>query len=419
MKNYIIISVCFFSIFSYSQESVFNTLNNKGVGVFDVNAQLFFINQKTFHSPDNILELSNTINNATSMAFTLNYKSPKIKHFSVTLSYIQAMVLQEYSSLSVNAADVLQNGSFGILNNVSINYHLETIGFKEGIISVGRFALDTGFMTRNRLRQKNQAYEGVLIDIPDVGNWRITLGYLSKFSSWKSNPNEFKPISSAYISDIDKGQEFVEVSHSNKEANVSFGAYYISANNLWNIVGIYYLQKIITFGKDINLNIRGKSIFQWDNGTTTKGETIEGIQPGVLLNYRGLSLETGAFLVPQKTAKENTFLQNPFGAKLIVSEPLLGTNSSYNEGSESYYLESSYRFSKGNIYLLYLYTRDKLYIDDHLQNTPAIYNELDLIVSYNINKRWNTKIKAALLDKNISNKNNQIFDVRLVMSYNF
>ncbi len=425
MKNYIILFVLFFSLFCQSQESVFDHLNKKGIGVFEGNGQLFFINQSTrLNDTNTFQEDSNTTdNNATSLAFTLNYESAKIKNFYVHLSYIQSIKFQEYSSISGNAAEITQNASFGILNNASINYNLKLLGLKKGVISVGRFPLNTEFMTKNKLRQKEQAFEGVLLDVPNIGNWNFTLGYLSKFSSWKSNPHEFTSIGNAYDSgkdsedeqdlDYKQEQEFIEIGFKDEVANIAFNTYYIQANNLWSTVGISYLQKIASLGYDSSLSFKSKGIIQCNTGKNKIDEDIGGVQIGSLFTHNKLNVEGGMFLVTGKTIEEENLWKNPFGAKLILSEPLLGTSSSFTKGSESYYVESSYCFSKGKVYVLYLHTVDKQ------KNSTGIYDEIDLIASYNFNKRWSCSIKNAVLNQNVSGDNQHILDVRLVINYTF
>ncbi len=406
MKKYITMGGIFLSLFSYGQESVFKTINQENIGVFSATGQSFFIHrsERPNINFDNI--------NSTSLAFTLNYESPRVKNFSLNFSYIQSILIQEdgYTTSGVPATD-LQNNSFNTINNVALNYHLNALKLEESIVSIGRLPLDTEFMTTYQIRQKEQAYEGVLLGIHNVKNWSIKLGYLTKFSSWRSNPSDFSSISKAYdsVEDIDDGQEFVEVVYNAPKANTRIALYYVLANNVLNTTGVYYGKELFS-NDSYKIVFKGKGIVQWGTLYSSFGENaLYGIQPGVLTSFDNLNVETGLFLT-RGTIGENTSLQNPFGAKLIPSEPLIGTSATLNNGSTSYYVESSYRFPKGRLYALYLRTKDTS------QNT---YDEWNLIGSFQINKKLTPSFKIGFLNENISNNNSHILDVRLVLNYTF
>jgi len=209
MKKYIVLGGLLLSLFSYGQElSILEKINREGIGTFGAIGQSFFIHRSERPS----MRFNNI--NSTSLALTLNYKSPKIKNFSFDFSYIQSILVQEdgFTTSGVPAID-LQNNSFNTINNIALNYYLNALKLKESKVSIGRFSLDTEFMTTYQIRQKEQAYEGVLLGIHTIKNWSVKLGYLTKFSSWRSNPSDFSSISQAYdvVETIDNGQEFVEV----------------------------------------------------------------------------------------------------------------------------------------------------------------------------------------------------------------
>ena len=424
MKNHIKILILFSSFFSYGQESLLNTLNKKGLGTFNLNGQFFSINRTVGNdlgaNLNTDIDADEGLRNTNSLALTLDYESPKIKNFSINLSYIQAIKLNEYSSTLKDASKNLQNSSFGLLNNFNITCHLDPLGLKKGTISVGRFSLDTEFMTQNKIRQKSQAFEGGVFNILDIGNWDITLGYLSKFSSWKSDPHTFESITLAY--DDDDGnydQEFIEAVYNYK--NISLKTYYILTNNQYSTLGINYSQKVITFHENTYAHILGKGIMQQGLGENSLLNNIGAMQLGASVNYKKMKLETGVFSITGTETDTNTSIQTPFAPNFIISEPLLGTD--YNKGMLSYYLESSYLFPKGKIYVLYLHTKDKLFVDDAGLSTPTIYNEFDFIASHNIYKKLQASIKVSFLNEKISNNDDQTyeqtFDYRFFLNYSF
>ena len=133
MKKIITLWIVFFGIFAYGQESVFTTLNKKGIGTFNAKAQYFFMHRSFLTSSS--IDKYDRHDNASSLAFTLNYESPKFKDFSLKFSYLQSFKLQEYffsnsnQSFSSSGAEKVQNDSFGFLNNLSLNYSLNSFGF--------------------------------------------------------------------------------------------------------------------------------------------------------------------------------------------------------------------------------------------------------------------------------------------------
>ena len=399
MKKHIVIGGIFLSLISYGQESVFKTINQKGIGILDATAQSFLIHR----SGQSNTSFNNT---ASSLAFVLNYESPTYKNLSLNISYIQAVRYQKQGK----TAELLQNNSFSSINNISLNYHLNKLGFKDGTISVGRFPLNTEFMTTYQIRQKQQAYEGVLLDLGKVKNWNFKLGYITKFSSWKSNLSDFNSISRTYVNrdDITSTQEFAEASYNSKEGHTRLTLYYNVANDILKIGGLSYQQRILSVNNILNINFKGKGITQW-SAKSSNNTAVHGIQSGLLASYEDFNIEGGLFLVRGKKTIENTFLQNPFGAKLILSEPLIGTDNSFDKGSESYYIESSYRFPTGKIYALLLHT--------HTEN--IVSNEFNVIASYNINKKWSPSLKLGFLKENSTDTNSDVLDIRLVLSYAF
>lgn len=401
MKNYLLIWGLFIPFLNYAQKSLFTELNEKGLGNFSANNQLFYMHRSI---PDD----ERIERGASSVALTINYKSPIIKNISLDLSYIQSIRFNEYSSTSEAAAELLQNESFGILNNLNFNYHLNALGLKNGLIKIGRFPLHTEFFTTYQIRQKEQAYEGVLIDLPKLGNWGFKIGYLSRFSSWKSNPHEFRAISENFKGGetVDRGQEFVETKYHNTKTNTNLGIYYSLANDLLHTSGFSFLQKGIDLGQEKSMSFRIKSIVQWKNDSSLD-ESIYAVQPGILFQYKELNIEGGLFLVDGSRTNNINKIQNPFGARIISSEPLVETDKSLITGNKSFYLENSYRFEKGKIYLLYLYT------DNHSENT--MIQEFNMITSYHLSERWTSSLKTGFLIDNSFNT----LDVRFVLNYSF
>ncbi len=378
---------------NYGQRSIFESINQQGIGTFNANGRMLTINQ-TINSSNDFEEATDfNRESATSVAFTLGYKSPVWKHFTFYLSYSQAATFQETSS----DTDILENGTYGVLNTGGFKYHLKGLGFKEGTITLGRFLLDTEFMTDNQLRQKKQSYEGVFLNIPTLEHWSFKLGYLSKFSSWKSTTTNFKSIEAAYGIEGEEGatelyngsQFFTEIRYLEPE-KMDLILYYIQTTHKLHITGFSYLKHIFSIiDAQTHFAFKAKGIFQWGTHKKSLITSIGGLQAGVLLKRNSLIFETGIFTITGNQNKDENKIRAPFGPKLIISNPLLGTDSDYKEGNDSYYIESSYRFSNTKLYALYLHTNS--YQSNH--------NEIDLVVNQAFNKHINSSIKIGYLDQ--------------------
>jgi hypothetical protein len=447
MKNITTIAMIFVGLFGYTQESIFTDVNKKGYGTFHLTAQYFWM-----HRTDLVTENESTFlnyhkhDNSSSIAFILDYQSPKYHNFHIRLSYLEAFQFQEYiynpfmlteDSFTFGAQNV-QNDSFRILNNFSLNYSLDHLGIKNGSISLGTFPLDMEYMTRYPIRQKEQAYQGIYIDIPNVGNWDFKAGYIDAFSSWKTNGNDiqFQDVSLTYHLDNEtfayqsSGHSFVEAAFTNSEKSQSFSTYLVhfhklrldedlssisisssTDNTSLNVFGFSHLQEITSFSENTKLSLRGKGTYQWG----ALG-SVYALQPGLLFSQKSFSLETGFF-----TVEGDMEIQNPFGGRWIISEPLWEIDFPREENSHTFYIESLYRFEKGKIYALYMRTSNS-----DAFATYKVMEEYNIITTYELKKRWNAGVKLAFFrgDRPVDLADHQkgvrhLLDARLVLNYAF
>ncbi|MEM6686723.1 MAG: hypothetical protein AAF617_13150 [Bacteroidota bacterium] len=416
MKTSYTLVLTLLSLFSHAQESIFSELNKKGFGTFEVTAQYFFMHRTN----TNFNNDTNRHDNSGTVAFTFNYETPTFKNFSLKLSYLETQLLSDYYKTSATIDDnraekKVQNDAFRFLNNISLNYDLSAIGLEGGRVVIGRFPLDMEYMTRYPIRQKEQAYEGVYVEIPSIGNMRLKAGHITQFSSWTTNEGdiEFKDVALVYESEgtyTSSGHSFVEATYSNTKKGSFLSTYYnrfhqlssdTEPNTSLNVIGWSSLQKIIPFSADTFISFRKKGTIQWG----AHGNTYA-IQPALMFTYDTFSVEAGLFSVDGSME-----VQNPFGGRWIAAEPLFEIDFQRKKDSDSYYIETSYRFAKGKIYGLY--TRS---VNTRLDE---VFEEYNIITAHEIGKRLNAAIKLALFKKDSAIGEEQLLDARLVLNYTF
>lgn len=394
--------------YAYGQESLFHSINTKGIGQFRADGQVLFINQTLKPSGEDEQN-----NNATSLALTLDYNSPSIKNFSLGISYVQAINFQEYSSTDAEAADITQNGSFGIFNNAYVKYNLKALNFEEGSLVVGRFPLDLEFMNLNKIRQKSHAYEGGYFDIANLNHWDLKIGYLTRFSSWRSSEYEFRDIVNVYGNENrDGGQLFSQISYSVPDQS-KVSLYYLRSDSALNTIGLSYDQKVLEKGL-YTLGVFGKGIAQWDaDNNHLNNSNITGlIQTGIKVGYDKFRVETGVFMIPQNKAGDNARIIAPFGPNLVPTNLLVGTDVDYKQGNTSFYMENNWQVSKKlSLYLLYLHTQDVF------EAQETYFNEVDMIASYAITNRLSFTTKIGYVNEN-SLIEDQFLDIRFFLKYN-
>ncbi len=365
---------------------------------------------------------------AGSLTITANYLSPEYKGFSLGLQYVHAIETHSAGSYDghKNAAYNLSISDFAKLNNVFIRYNFESFGLKESNLTVGRQSLNYNFMTNYNIRQKAQAFEAVVFETKEIDDLTVTLGHLSRFSSWTSKDDLNDGSGSAKFIDIEnvegvpystKGFQFLETSYTGIP-NTSLSIYDYFGHDLYN-----------TFGAKIDYTFNPESTFkymyrfhyitQWDvgkfserTGTSVKADTF---QTGLKMMYGNFSIEPGIFKVTGDGPEDT--LHTPFQPALIGEEPLFEFDLSFEGGSLSYFLESSYNWGeKNSLYFLYLQTKHRRDL-----SPGGTSREFNLIYSRDITEKAYLKVKLGNVEYNNHSgvKDGWLNEYRLFLGYKF
>jgi len=341
---------------------------------------------------------------AGSMAFTFAYKKCLPFNIATNVQVVHATTYYNSGAFSggKRAAYNLSNGSFSNLNELNIAYTFKQWGFDNTELKIGRQILNLNFATAYNIRQKAQSFEAIVLHSSDIPSFDISIGHLEKFSSWTSKRDLTTGSSANRFMDIEKveafplktnGFQFGEITY--HEGSLVFSVYDYYGQDLYNTLGIKttYQWQLST---DKNLSFKLHYLNQQDVGryytVMAKRVKANAFQVGILLDYQGLNIEPGVFLVGGDKADNN--LHTPFQPNLIIEEAMIETDLGFAAGSRSYYLESSYKKDIHTFYFLYLHTKA-----GHKTLAQVTSKEANFIYKYDWGKKkgWYAALKLAYL----------------------
>ncbi|MGR3179347.1 MAG: hypothetical protein ACUZ8E_14965 [Candidatus Anammoxibacter sp.] len=365
-----------------------------------------------------------------SLALTTNYASPVFKGFSIGLQYVHSEEIYSEGNFDngrKNPAYNLSNSGFSKLNNAFLRYDFSNIGLKDTSLTIGRQSLDLTFATKYNIRQKAQAFEAIVFATNIIDNLAVTIGHLSKFSSWTSKDDLNTGNSSNKFIDVEnvesvpyntKGFQFIETRFTGIP-NTILTVYDYFGHDLYNTFGF---KVDYTFNPDstfIQYNPKLHYIKQWDVGRFAKdaGTPVgaDVIQAGLKMTKGNFSIEPGIFWVTGDGPEDT--LHAPFQPAYIIEEPLFEIDIGYEGGSFSYFLESSYAWGgKNSLYVLFLQT-------EHRNNlAPSGYSrEFNLIYSRDITEKSFFKIKLGTVEyeNDDSVRDGWLDEYRFFLGYRF
>lgn len=364
---------------------------------------------------------------AGSLAVTANYISPEYLGLSLGLQYVHAFELYSEGSYDgrKNAAYNLSISDFSKLNNAFIKYNFEQFGLKDTSITAGRQSLDLNFMTHYNIRQKAQAFEAIVFETEAIENLNVTLGHLSKFSSWTSKDDLNSGSTSNKFIDVEnvenvnystKGFQFIE-SEFTGIPNAILSVYDYFGHDLYNTFGSK-LDYSINPDSKLNYMFRFHYMTQWDVGKFAKetGTAVkaDAFQTGIKMSYGNFSIEPGIFKVTGDGPEDT--LHTPFQPRYIGEEPLFEIDLSFEGGSLSYFIESTFDWSKNSLYFLFLQT-------EHRKDLfPAgTSREFNLIYTRDITKKAYFKVKLGNVAYNNHSdvKDGWLNEYRFFLGYRF
>ncbi|MGR3218525.1 MAG: hypothetical protein ACUZ8H_01725 [Candidatus Anammoxibacter sp.] len=321
----------------------------------------------------------------------------------------------------------LSNSGFSKLNNAFIRYDFGNIGLRNTRITIGRQSLDLTFATKYNIRQKDQAFEAIVFETSPIDDLAVTIGHLSKFSSWTSRDDlndgstSNKFIDVANVESVPyntKGFQFIETRFTGIP-NTILTVYDYFGHDLYNTFGFKVDYTVNPYSTFIQYNPKLHYIKQWDVGRFA-GETgtpvsADVIQAGLKMTKGNFSIEPGIFWVAGD-GPENT-LHTPFQPAYIIEEPLFEVDIGFEGGSFSYFIESSYAWGgKNSLYFLFLQT-------EHRNNlSPSGFSrEFNLIYSRDITEKSYFKIKLGTVEyeNDDSVRDGWLDEYRFFLGYRF
>jgi len=399
--------------------SIFDDVNQKGYGTVSGNIQTLFMGRLYSVETTNNDQL-----HSGSTAITLNYYSPEIAGLSLGSQYVHSLKLysrgDEEDIGNTDPAYNLSNSDFSILNNAYIRYNFEGLGLKNSFLTAGRQTLNLNFATPYNIRQNEQAYEAIVLDIGSNDDLQLSVGIIDKFSSWTSRDDLTTGSSANSFIDIEdvetvpystNGFQFIDMTYSGiNRTTLTLYDYY--GDRLYNTFGAnidYTFIQSEDFETDLRLKYisqRGVSKFDKFRGIKLRADAVQG---GIKFKRGNFSIEPGVFMIAGDNVEND--IHSPFQPRFIVEEPLFETDIGFAGGSRSLYIEGSHSWSKNSLYFLYLYTD---------ADSPAVRgenSEWDIILSRNITENIYAKLKVGLVNYNDKAGDDTVFDYRIFLGW--
>ena len=348
--------------FSNSLFKDFNSKENFGHIRGKIKSFTIWENDDAYNS-NNSLTRNKTI--ASSLALTLNYKTPIYKGLSSGFQYVHAVKTYDGHHLAAfNDAYDLHNEKYRIFNELYANYNFKSCGWEKTNLKVGRQIIHLDFFKKFALHQKEQAIEGVALTTDDISDISLTAGYIKRFSGWSSRntppfPTEFVNLGDQLLTSYHTaGANFISANYKGLP-KTSITVYDWALYDLMNVLGA---KITYTFGDD-DFKIIPRIHFAWqrdigkmeDEG---RGKIVSHIlENAITLKWKSFSLEPSYTWVSNNKENElNNFL-NPFDSLFVVDSERGGPNTrQLNAGSQSYVLKTVFSGKSTKIFTTCYYT---------------------------------------------------------------
>lgn len=360
----------------------FDCLESKGVGKISGKAQTLLMHRDFDGGFDGT---------SGTLALTLNYLSPDLNGFSLGAQYINSTRLFETGD--ANAGYRLHNDDFNVLNEAYLAYNFGALGCDWATVKVGRQIVNYDFAPTYNIRQKDQAFEAVILKLEPAKGLRIDVGHLERFSSWSSRDASVDATWQADFIDISdaarvpygtNGMQFISATYDGLEP-WSFTVYDFYGEDLYNTFGAKASYKWDLGPDRGSLTLRGHWANQQDVGrmdTTPIGPIDSNIiELGVDWACHGLTLSAGTVIV------DGDRYQTPFRTSFTIDTELLWYTDQFLGETTSGYLKGVYKTGDWLFYAMGV-------IDEHDDSDTTCW-EIDTVVKYSINDCMYTSIKAG------------------------
>lgn len=393
-KSFIVFVLCTSSIVLFGQENPLSDLiKQKKIGTLTAKAQFIVIARK-----------GNSNQTAASQAITFEYKSWKLNHFTFGFQFIQSRKLMG-SDLD---AEKLNTSNFNTFNHLYLKYDLDKLGLKKSNLTIGRQRLNTHFSLLYEIRQKEQAFEGIVLRVNEFDKMKIQLGHFNKFSNWKSHNSGFKNMEEINnISSSTKSFQFIDVKYKGVK-NTEIGFYNLYGKYSYNITG-FHIDHTLKYENKLRATFSLRYILQkaFSDPLRPNSEVFESskaFQIGIKLKRGNFSIHPGIFLM------NGGEMKTPFQPALIIEEPMYESDFGFMGGSDSFFTEASYKYKNESFYFLYLNTKSRSDVNNYNK-------EWNLIYSHSFKKGLYVKFKTALINPGLGKT--LVNDYRIFIGFNF
>ncbi|EDY84467.1 hypothetical protein VDG1235_4098 [Verrucomicrobiia bacterium DG1235] len=243
----------------------------------------------------------------------------------------------------------LSNDTTSVLNELYVDWDLERIGFGDTNVKIGRQTAGYDFFGTYKVRQKEQAFEGLVVKTKVRDGVSLDVGHIERYSTWSCREDgpsaltgEFRDLSERLGFDGgDKGVQFASASWERGDA-MSFTVYDYFADSLYNNAGV---KAAYSFGgerRDAFWTVSGHYIQQdGDSSGKMPGHDADSLELNLRYEKGGLTLDTGWTHI-----SDGSSLLVPFRTSYVIDATLLWYTNQYEAGTDSLHLKAAHKMGK-------------------------------------------------------------------------
>ena len=412
--TYRLLLACLLSFPVFSQPQLLDSLNTKGYGTFSGRAQSLYMTRiynGAFEGDEYAL----------SVGFTANYLSPEFKGLQLGAQYFGSFVPVDGGNAAADPARSLSMGATSILTHLYLNYNFKGINNLPSQLTIGRQGISNRFSTTFEVRQKEQAFEAITLDLPISNKWHASAGFIHRFSAWRHR-NKFEELHVVEESaNRSPGMFFSELTYlsGKKWKGGKAQLHYNHAPNLYQTADLTLSQKCkVDSNVWITPQLRGvwqQSLpgYLWEPDTNTSISIIKssGIQGSVKVSDLSKSLELGVMAMSGDGLNpEHDFLA-PFQPNLAIKEPLYEIDLGVLGGSFSMFALGSYEHKNHFFYVVGMHSSNR--------DLGILLREADLIYKIKFKRGLHAAFKGAYAYYTFDNSEAiSIIDLRFFLGIN-
>lgn len=388
---------------------VFQKWEDKGYGSFSGSVQAFYMRR----------DVNNTQGASTTTALTLNHKSPSYEGLSTGVQYIYSLRVTEGDGAG-SEGYWLSNDDHNDLNELYLDYQLAPHWNLENTsLRIGRQILNYDFAPKYAVRQKAQAYEGVVLKIHEWENFKLDLGHIERFSSWSSRDEGNSTWRANFIDVEDR----IGVNYKTRGMQFFSSEYSGLPQTKITVYDFYGQDTFNTFGGklayDFNLGedcgtvtLRTHYAQQRDVGKMqTQGTgSINSKIWELAADYKYKKLSTSVGFTRVGGIQGVNDFQTPFRTGFTIDPTLLWYTRQFLGDTDSYFAKAVYKHDAWMFYSMYVGSK----------HTNSLEQEINGVVKYQINKNFYAIVKAGYAERDNDNAaDTNADDIRWFFGYTF